>query len=71
MRADRVRGGPVQDGDGLPQVDEAKRGRQAAAAGGIEEEYGRVPSVYVLLETLTLTITTNRIKLILATPAVL
>ena len=42
MRADRVRGGPVQDGHGLPQVDEADRGRQVAAAGGVEEEYGRV-----------------------------
>lgn len=39
MWADRVRGGPVPDGDGVPQVDD--RGRQDAAAGGVEEEYGR------------------------------
>ena len=41
MRADRVRGGPVQDGDGVPQVDGAFRGRQVAAARGVEEEYGQ------------------------------
>ena len=40
MRADRVRGGPVQDGHRVPQVDGAVGGRQAAAAGGAEEEYG-------------------------------
>ena len=40
MRADRVRGGPVQDGHRVPQVDGAVGGRQAAATGGAEEEYG-------------------------------
>ena len=40
MRADRVRGGPVQDGDRVPQVDGAVGGRQAASTGGVEEEYG-------------------------------
>ena len=54
MWADRVRGGPVQDGDGVPQVDGAVRGRQVAAAGELKKSTGS-RCVYVLLETLNLT----------------
>ena len=38
LRADCVRGGPVPDGDGVPQVDGAGPAGQDAAAGRVEQE---------------------------------